>query len=103
MKIKLLLSGISLLSLLAACSDRSEEFPSTPEQSKSSQFSKTSKGNTETAGTETAKIVEDSLKTKEIINATQGIPAPLNADGTSQQIGGNSDDTIDPTKPDRPK
>ncbi|MGE4513750.1 hypothetical protein [Chryseobacterium taeanense] len=106
MNIKLLLSGVLLLSLLAACSDRNDELPSSPaEQSKVSVFSKNSKESTEeTAKTETDKIVDDSLKTKEIINATQqGIPT-VNPDGTTtQQVAEDTGETIDPTKPDRPK
>lgn len=104
MNIKLLLSGVLLLSLLGACSDRSDELPSSPaEQSKVSNFSKISKENKETAKTETDKIVDDSLKTKEIINETPGIPT-VNPDGTTtQQVGEGTGETIDPTKPDRPK
>ncbi|SEM28996.1 hypothetical protein [Chryseobacterium taichungense] len=96
MSIKLLLSGVLLLSLLAACSDRNEETDSLPEQTKSSKvFGKLNK---EDDGT-TAKVVVDSTKTKEIINATQGISTEL----PTEQGGNNSGETIDPTKPDRPK
>lgn len=95
MNIKLLLSGILLLSLLTACSDRSEEADSSPVQTKSSKiFMKTGEENSGT----TAKVVVDSMKTNEIINATQEISG-----GISSQQGDNSGETIDPTKPDRPK
>lgn len=96
MNIKLLLSGIVLLTLLTACSDRNEETDSLPEQTKSSKiFSKSGEENNGT----TAKVVIDSTKTKGIINATQGLPTEY----TSEQAGDNSGETIDPTKPDRPK
>ncbi len=96
MNVKLLLSGILLLSLLTACSDRSEEADSSPVQAKSSKiFEKTGEENNGT----TAKVVVDSMKTNEIINATQEISSGI----SSQQQGDNSGETIDPTKPDRPK
>lgn len=94
MNIKLLLSGILLLSLLAACSDRYEEANSYPEPSKSSHAFKTEGEQ----GTETAKVT-DSTKTKEIINAPQAIPTELSAEQGTTDTG----ETIDPTKPDRPK
>ncbi|WP_029293710.1 MULTISPECIES: hypothetical protein [Chryseobacterium] len=94
MNIKLLLSGILLLSLLAACSDRYEEGNSYPETSETPQAFKTESKQ----GGETAKKT-DSTKTKEIINASQAIPADISA----EQTGGETGETIDPTKPDRPK
>ncbi len=95
MNIKLLLSGILLLSVLAACSDRYEEGNSYQEPSVSSNSF--NKGGDE-QGTETAKVT-DSTKTKEIINAPQPIPAEF----STGQGGSDTGETIDPTKPDRPK
>jgi hypothetical protein len=93
MNIKLLLSGILLLSILAACSDRYEEGNSYPETSATPQAFKTESEQ----GRETAKKT-DSTKTKEIIDAPQAIPAEISSD---QGVG--TGETIDPTKPDRPK
>ncbi len=95
MNIKLLLSGILLLSILAACSDRDEEGNSYPKTSETTPeaFKAESK-----QGSETAKKI-DSTKTKEIIDAPQAIPADISA----EQAGTETGDTIDPTKPDRPK
>lgn len=97
MNIKLLLSGIVLLALLTACSDRNEETDSVPQQTKSSKVFEKSGAGTENNGT-TARVVADSTQTKEIINATQGISTEY-----IPQPGDNSGETIDPTKPDRPK
>ncbi|MEA1848764.1 MULTISPECIES: hypothetical protein [unclassified Chryseobacterium] len=94
MNIKLLLSGILLLSLLAACSDRYEEGDSYPKTSKTSEAFKIESKQ----GDETAKKT-DSTKSKEIIDVPQAIPADISA----EQAGTDTGETIDPTKPDRPK
>ncbi|SHE46467.1 hypothetical protein [Chryseobacterium takakiae] len=94
MNIKLLLSGILLLSLLAACSDRYEEGDSYPETSKTPVAFKAESDQ----GDETAKRT-DSTKSKEIIDVSQAIPADISAG----QGGTDTGETIDPTKPDRPK
>ncbi|NML56894.1 hypothetical protein [Chryseobacterium cheonjiense] len=94
MNIKLLLSGVLLLSLLAACSDRYEEENPYQEPIESSQaFKQAGK-----QGSETAKTT-DSTKTKEIINAPQAIPTEFSTEQGTADTG----ETIDPTKPDRPK
>lgn len=93
MNIKLLLSGILLLSILAACSDRYEEGNSYEEPNVSSHsFKRTSE-----QAQATAKVT-DSTKSKEIINAPEPIPTDVSAQGTT-----DTGETIDPTKPDRPK
>lgn len=93
MNIKLLLSGILLLSILAACSDRYEEENSYEEPSVSSHTFKRGEQTKEAAK------VSDSTKSKEIINAPQPIPT----DASAQQGATDTGETIDPTKPDRPK
>ncbi|SMP15130.1 hypothetical protein [Chryseobacterium profundimaris] len=94
MNIKLLLSGILLLSILAACSDRYEEGNSYEEPSVSSHTFK--REGEQSQATAKAK---DSTKSKEIIDVPQAIPADISAEqGTT-----NAGETIDPTKPDRPK
>ncbi|AZA57826.1 hypothetical protein EG349_04345 [Chryseobacterium shandongense] len=94
MNIKLLLSGILLLSILAACSDRYEEGNSYEEPSVSSHAFKRVGEQAQT----TAKV-SDSTKSKEIINAPQPIPT----DASTEQGAAGTGETIDPTKPDRPK
>ncbi|MEC3874427.1 polymorphic toxin type 50 domain-containing protein [Chryseobacterium salviniae] len=94
MNIKLLLSGILLLSILAACSDRYEEGNSYLQASESPQALKTESKQRGEAAKKT-----DSTKTKEIIDAPQAIPADISTEQGTSDTG----ETIDPTKPDRPK
>lgn len=116
MKVKRLLLGVSLLSILTACSDESEEFSNPSDQKKIDLNASKSKGSEKdsssttsalfnreivdlkTNSSETSKTVQDSLHNKEIINettTTTGAPGNPGA--------GTEPETIDPTKPDRPK
>lgn len=85
MKTKLLLSGILLLTILTACSDRNEDVAPVVQNPKSLNI-KEKRG-------EAARVVEDSLskpQNSNLINNKQ--------DGAEVQ-----EETIDPTKSDRPK
>jgi len=81
------------LSILAACSERYEEGDSYQEPSVSSPSFKRADEQAQA----TAKVT-DSTKSKEIINAPQPIPTDASAQGAT-----DTGETIDPTKPDRPK
>jgi hypothetical protein len=116
MKVKRLLLGASLLSILAACSDGSEELSNPLDQKKVDLNSNKTKGsekdssstisalsNRETVDlktntSETSRTVQDSLHNKEIINETTTTTGAPTNPGT-----GTEPETIDPTKPDRPK
>ncbi|WP_155845878.1 hypothetical protein [Chryseobacterium gregarium] len=112
MKVKHLLVGISLLSILTACSDRLDEYSNPSDKNKVDINVNKSKdfiidqdsvktdsfkkeiSNLKTNKTETSKTQQDSLQSKEIINETNTQTNPgTGADG----------ETIDPTKSDRPK
>ncbi|ASK31340.1 hypothetical protein CEY12_15045 [Chryseobacterium sp. T16E-39] len=82
MNLKLILSGVILIALLVACEDRSNEETSTTLQSKNTKIDMTS--------SKTAMPVSDSVK----------IPAIQN---DSNSANGGKNETIDPTKPDRPR
>lgn len=84
---KLFLSGILLLTILTACSDRNEEVYSPADQN-------VEKKEINVNRKESARVVEDTIKSKtlqenNIQNAAVSPETP--------------EDTIDPTKPDRPK
>jgi hypothetical protein len=116
MKAKRLLLGVSLLSILTACSDGSEEFSNPPDQEKVDLNVNKMKGsekdsssttsalfNRETIDlktntSETSRTLQDSLHNKEIINETTTTAGAPNNPGA-----GTEPETIDPTKPDRPK
>ncbi|ASE63474.1 hypothetical protein H3Z85_08650 [Chryseobacterium indologenes] len=89
MKARLLLSGILLLSVVTACSDRNEEM----EVARSADHKKIEVG----AGrSEAARVVSDSLKKQTILNEA------TNKQGDTESYS-EAADTIDPTKSDRPK
>jgi len=78
MNLKLILSGILLISLLVACADRNDEETTTLIKM-------------DVKRAKSPKIVSDTLKNPETPNQ------PNSKDGAQ------TNDTIDPTKPDRPK
>ncbi|AKK72751.1 hypothetical protein HX13_14770 [Chryseobacterium sp. P1-3] len=85
MKARLLLSGVLLLSIVTACSDREGEIDA-PAGQKGDKI--------EMNRAETARFLDDSLIKKDSLNGTHSKEGDVNA--TAQE-------TIDPTKPDRPK
>ncbi|MCJ8155686.1 hypothetical protein MKJ01_18180 [Chryseobacterium sp. SSA4.19] len=115
MKAKQLLLGISLLSILTACSDGFDEYPNSADQNsdidkKSSKIVKEDSssvttnlfnretGNLKTNTSQTSRTEQDSLYNKEIINETTTTAGTPISPGS-----GTEPETIDPTKPDRPK
>ncbi|WP_123966722.1 hypothetical protein [Chryseobacterium phosphatilyticum] len=88
MKARLLLSGILLLSVLTACSDRNEEV----EVARPADQKRVEVGADRSEG---AQIVSDSLKKNTILD---GASKQEDTEGYSEAA-----DTIDPTKSDRPK
>nr|WP_315030383.1 hypothetical protein [uncultured Chryseobacterium sp.] len=87
MKARLLLSGILLLSIVTACSDRNEEVAVPADQKKVEVGAGRS---------EAARIASDSLKKKIILDETYN--KQEDSENSSE-----SSETIDPTKSDRPK
>ncbi|MDC8106111.1 hypothetical protein ACNFU2_14575 [Chryseobacterium sp. PTM-20240506] len=85
MNLKLILSGIALLTLLVACDDRSNEDAPALQSEGTKADLKAAKN---------VKIVSDTV-TKPVEKPNE----PDSKDGTSNSTA----DTIDPTKPDRPK
>ncbi|AZA81600.1 hypothetical protein C1637_03240 [Chryseobacterium lactis] len=89
MKARLLLSGILLLSIVTACSDRSEEVEvAAPVNQKKVDIG--------ARRSETAKAVSDSLKKTNSLDETNNKPG--DTENSSEAA-----ETIDPTKSDRPK
>lgn len=80
---KLILSGIVLIALLVACTERNDE------ETAALQPQNINKIDVKKLNTE--KIVRDSIKTPEIQNDSNLKDGPA------------TNETIDPTKPDRPK
>ncbi|MET3034844.1 hypothetical protein ABXT08_01965 [Chryseobacterium sp. NRRL B-14859] len=89
MKARLLLSGVLLLSIVTACSDREEEIAAPADQKKENKM--------EMERTETAKFTEDALIKKDSLNGAHS----KQEDGSTPAA--VTQETIDPTKPDRPK
>lgn len=81
MNLKLILSGIALAALLVACNDRNDEETSTLQ----SQSTKT-----DLKEAKATKIIRDTIKKPNEPDSKDGPAASAN-------------ETIDPTKPDRPK
>ncbi|MBK1894648.1 hypothetical protein [Chryseobacterium paridis] len=83
MNLKLILSGIALTSLLVACADRSDEDAAALQPQTINKL--------DTKGAKVIKAVRDTVKTP---------GTPNGSDSKDEQ---SSNETIDPTKPDRPK
>ncbi|MBT2621587.1 hypothetical protein [Chryseobacterium sp. ISL-6] len=82
MNLKLILSGIILISLLVACADRNDD-EMTTQQSKSIK--------SDMKRLKTVKVITDSVRASEIPTNPPAINEPA------------ANETIDPTKPDRPR
>ncbi|REC48890.1 hypothetical protein [Chryseobacterium pennipullorum] len=89
MKARLLLSGILLLSIVTACSDRNDEVTAPGDQNKSVELG--------VKRSESARAINDSLKKTVILDEAN------NKQGDTGAASSTDQETIDPTKPDRPK